>query len=320
MTLPAAEAIFLALSGRRSGRSRRLPRRALRGRRRAAARRRSRSCRRSICRTRTSSIPSRIPSLDMAAVDGPLQPGTTPRRLSRAARARVRRHGRRLCGAAGSAAPHGGDQGAAARLPPSARSSAASSTKPKCSAACSIPGSRRCTPFAPGDRATPAYLVMELVSGPPLTDYARAHQLSIADRVELDRQARRGRAARARSRRHPSRSQAGQRARRRRRPAQGPRLRDRARDRRRRPAHHPAHRARAIDGDAGVHEPGATARALRRGRRAERRLCARRAALPPLDRTPAVRRAALGGRSSTSWATWRLLRRISPAGSRRIEG
>src|SRR5262245_6926295 len=39
--------------------------------------------------------------------------------------------------------------------------------------------------FAGGDRATPAHLVMELVSGPPLTDYVRAAQLSIRERVEL---------------------------------------------------------------------------------------------------------------------------------------
>ena len=39
--------------------------------------------------------------------------------------------------------------------------------------------------FRAGDRSVPAYLVMELVSGPPLTDYARAQQLSIRDRVGL---------------------------------------------------------------------------------------------------------------------------------------
>jgi serine/threonine protein kinase len=36
-----------------------------------------------------------------------------------------------------------------------------------------------------GDRATPAHLVMELVSGPPLTDFAHAEQLPVADRVRL---------------------------------------------------------------------------------------------------------------------------------------
>src|SRR5262249_23063277 len=39
--------------------------------------------------------------------------------------------------------------------------------------------------FHPGDRQTPAHLVMELVAGPPLTDYSRAHALSIAERVAL---------------------------------------------------------------------------------------------------------------------------------------
>jgi serine/threonine protein kinase len=39
--------------------------------------------------------------------------------------------------------------------------------------------------FAAGDRDTPAHLVMEMVSGPPITDYVRAHGLTIDDRVEL---------------------------------------------------------------------------------------------------------------------------------------
>ena len=47
------------------------------------------------------------------------------------------------------------------------------------------PGIAQVYAFSPGDRTTPAHLVMELVSGPPLTDYARAQQLSIADRVGL---------------------------------------------------------------------------------------------------------------------------------------
>ena len=47
------------------------------------------------------------------------------------------------------------------------------------------PGIAQVYAFMPGDRATPAHLVMELVAGPPMTDYARAQQLSIADRVGL---------------------------------------------------------------------------------------------------------------------------------------
>jgi WD40 repeat protein/serine/threonine protein kinase len=37
----------------------------------------------------------------------------------------------------------------------------------------------------PGDATTPPYIAMELVNGPPLTDFAESRNLSIADRVEL---------------------------------------------------------------------------------------------------------------------------------------
>jgi eukaryotic-like serine/threonine-protein kinase len=47
------------------------------------------------------------------------------------------------------------------------------------------PGIAQVYAFHPGNRAVPAHLVMELVAGPPLTDYARAEGLSIAGRVEL---------------------------------------------------------------------------------------------------------------------------------------
>jgi serine/threonine protein kinase len=39
--------------------------------------------------------------------------------------------------------------------------------------------------FHPGDRQAPAHLVMEMISGPPITEYVQAHALSIADRVAL---------------------------------------------------------------------------------------------------------------------------------------
>jgi tRNA A-37 threonylcarbamoyl transferase component Bud32 len=47
------------------------------------------------------------------------------------------------------------------------------------------PGIAQVYAFTPGDRSTPAHLVMEMVSGPPITDYARAQRLSIAERVGL---------------------------------------------------------------------------------------------------------------------------------------
>jgi len=39
--------------------------------------------------------------------------------------------------------------------------------------------------FHPGDRQAPAHLVMELISGPPITEYVQARGLSLADRVAM---------------------------------------------------------------------------------------------------------------------------------------
>ena len=128
--------------------------------------------------------PERIPALDIAAIDGPLQPGTTL-------------GGYLVLHALGS-----GGMGVVY---------AAQQDRPRRTVAIKVlrrgfrereilrrfeheaemlgrlehPGIARVFAFSPGDRATPAHLVMELVSGPPLTDYARAHQLSIAERVGL---------------------------------------------------------------------------------------------------------------------------------------
>src|SRR6185436_4472861 len=126
--------------------------------------------------------PERIPTLDMAAVDGPLQPGT---RLGNFL----------VLHALGS-----GGMGVVY---------AAQQDRPRRTVAIKVlrrgfrhpeilrrfeneaemlgrlqhPGIAQVFAFFPGDRATPAHLVMELVSGPPLTDFARAQQLSIAGRA-----------------------------------------------------------------------------------------------------------------------------------------
>src|SRR5262245_41138199 len=47
------------------------------------------------------------------------------------------------------------------------------------------PGIAQVFAFRPGDRRTPAYLVMELVAGPPITEYARAHALPFMARAAL---------------------------------------------------------------------------------------------------------------------------------------
>jgi non-specific serine/threonine protein kinase/serine/threonine-protein kinase len=128
--------------------------------------------------------PSRVPSLDMAAVDGPLQPGT---RLGTFL----------VLHALGS-----GGMGVVY---------AAQQDRPRRTVAIKVlrrgfrhpevlrrfeqeaellgrlqhPGIAQVYSFAPGDRDVPAHLVMELVSGPPITDYARAHALPVAERVRL---------------------------------------------------------------------------------------------------------------------------------------
>ena len=262
MTLSRAEAIFLALADVDAGDRARVPRRALR-----------RRCVPSDATSRRWSPTLDAPDeefLDPERHSDARHGGGrrtaaarhAPRRLSRPPRARLGRHGRRLRGAAGSSAPNGRDQGAPARAIAIPRFSGGSSTRPRCSADCSIRASRRCTRFIRATAPIPAHLVMELVAGPPLTDYARAEQLSIAGARRAHRQARRRSAARARARRHPSRSQAGQRARRR----QAASRRCSTSASRARPAptysaDHDADRARAVDGHARLHEPRTTARA-----------------------------------------------------------
>jgi serine/threonine protein kinase len=128
--------------------------------------------------------PARIPALDMSAVDGPLQPGT---RLGTFL----------VLHALGS-----GGMGVVY---------AAQQDRPRRTVAIKVlrrgfrhpeilrrfeqeaellgrlqhPGIAQVYAFFAGDLDTPAHLVMELVAGPPLTEYARAHQLSIAERVAL---------------------------------------------------------------------------------------------------------------------------------------
>lgn len=47
------------------------------------------------------------------------------------------------------------------------------------------PGIAQVFAFSPGGRGTPAHLVMELVNGPPITEYAQAHALPYMSRVAL---------------------------------------------------------------------------------------------------------------------------------------
>jgi len=128
--------------------------------------------------------PERIPTLDMAALDGPLQPGTSLGSFLVL----------RALGSGGMGVVY-----------------AAQQDRPRRTVAIKVlrrgyrhpeilrrfeleaemlgrlqhPGIAQVYAFYPGDRKTPAHLVMELVSGPPLTDFARAERLPLADRVGL---------------------------------------------------------------------------------------------------------------------------------------
>jgi eukaryotic-like serine/threonine-protein kinase len=128
--------------------------------------------------------PGRIPTLDMAAADGPLQPGTDL-------------GGFLVLHAIGS-----GGMGVVY---------AAQQDRPRRTVAIKVlrrgyrhpeilrrfereaevlgrlmhPGIAQVYAFHPGAPSVPAHLVMELVAGPTLTDYVRAERLSIAARVEM---------------------------------------------------------------------------------------------------------------------------------------
>jgi non-specific serine/threonine protein kinase/serine/threonine-protein kinase len=128
--------------------------------------------------------PSAVPALDMAAVDGPLQPGTS------------------LGGFLVLQALGSGGMGVVY---------AAQQDRPRRMVAIKVlrrgfrhpdilkrfareaellgrlqhPGIAQVFAFHPGDRNMPAHLVMELVSGPPVTEYVKAHDLRPAERINL---------------------------------------------------------------------------------------------------------------------------------------
>jgi hypothetical protein len=183
MTLPPADAIFLALADiDPADRAAFLDERCGEDR---ALRREVEALVSSLDHPRDDFLdPGRVPALDMASVDGPLQPGTSLGTFL-------------VLHALGS-----GGMGVVY---------AAQQDRPRRTVAIKVlrrgfrhrdllrrfeheaemlgrlqhPGIAQVYAFHPGDRSTPAHLVMELVTGPPLTEYARALGLSIADRVAL---------------------------------------------------------------------------------------------------------------------------------------
>ena len=128
--------------------------------------------------------PARIPAIDMAAVDGPLQPGTVLGDFL-------------VLHAIGS-----GGMGVVY---------AAQQDRPRRTVAIKVlrrgfrhpeilkrfereaevlgrlqhPAIAQVFSFHPGDRALPAHLVMELVTGPPITEYVQAHALDRDTRIQL---------------------------------------------------------------------------------------------------------------------------------------
>jgi hypothetical protein len=128
--------------------------------------------------------PRTIPSLDMNAVDGPLQPGTAlgPFRVLHA------------IGSGGMGVVYAAQQDRPRRTvaikvlrrgfrhPEIIKRFA---REAEVLARLRHPGIAQVFAFHPGDRQAPAHLVMEMVSGPSITEYAQANGLSIAARAEL---------------------------------------------------------------------------------------------------------------------------------------
>src|SRR5262245_7600945 len=183
MTLPAAEAIFLALAGVAEGdRAAFLDARCGSD---AALRRKVDALVSALDAPDEAFLdPNRVPALDMSAVDGPLQTGM--RLGTFLVLHALGSGGMGVVYAAQQDRPH--PTVAMKALRRRFRHSDGLSRfeqEAELLGRLQHPGIAQVYAFFPGDRTTPAHLVMELVAGPPLTDYARAHQLSIAERVAL---------------------------------------------------------------------------------------------------------------------------------------
>jgi hypothetical protein len=128
--------------------------------------------------------PGRIPTLDPEALDGPLQPGTSLGEFLVL----------RAIGSGGMGVVYAAQQDRPRRTVAikvlrrglrHAEILKRFEREAEMLGRLQHPGIAQVYAFHPGNRTVPAHLVMELVVGPPLTDYARAERLSIAGRVEL---------------------------------------------------------------------------------------------------------------------------------------
>lgn len=128
--------------------------------------------------------PALIPSLDMAAIDGPLQPGT--RLGDFLVLHAIGSGGMGVVYAAQQERPH-----RTVALKVLRRGFRHREILRRFEREAELlgrlrhPGIAEVYAFHPGDGPTPAHLVMELVAGPPITEYASARQLATPDRVAL---------------------------------------------------------------------------------------------------------------------------------------
>jgi eukaryotic-like serine/threonine-protein kinase len=128
--------------------------------------------------------PARVPALDMAAVDGPLQPGTALGSFLVL----------QAIGSGGMGVVYAAQQDAPRRtvaIKVLRRGFRRPELLKRFAREADVlgrlqhPGIAQVLAFHHGDRRTPAHLVMELVAGPPITEYVQAHSLDIPSRIEL---------------------------------------------------------------------------------------------------------------------------------------
>jgi len=128
--------------------------------------------------------PARVPALDMAAVDGPLQPGTVLGGFLVL----------QAIGSGGMGVVYAAQQDAPRRtvaIKVLRRGFRHPELLKRFAREADVlgrlqhPGIAQVLAFHLGDRVTPAHLVMEFVAGPPITEYVQAHSLDVAGRLEL---------------------------------------------------------------------------------------------------------------------------------------
>ncbi len=128
--------------------------------------------------------PTRVPALDMAAVDGPLQPGTALGSFLVL----------RAIGSGGMGVVYAAQQDAPRRtvaIKVLRRGFRHPALLKRFAREADVlgrlqhPGIAQVLAFHHGDRRVPAHLVMELVAGPSITEYVQAHAIGVGGRIEL---------------------------------------------------------------------------------------------------------------------------------------